>query len=315
MTDELDREQRLPDIVLEEQGLRDGLQSEDKLVPTSVKLSTIDALVDAGLRRVQVCSFVHPRLVPQMADAEAVCRGLKPRPGVTYTALVLNEKGVQRAIDAGLRHVSASISVSDTHSRKNTRMSLPEAQQRYVSMVQLAKAAGLTVRGGLQCAFGCRYEGTISHQRVLELVDSHLALGVDELVLADSTGMAHPGSIQDLVGAAMERAGDRPVALHLHDTEGKGLANVLAAMQVGARFFDTGFGGLGGCPFIKGASGNIPTEDLATMVGQMGKTTGIDVHAVVRITVSMGKFLGRDLPSKMHRVLANDQIKVELGAS
>jgi hydroxymethylglutaryl-CoA lyase len=146
-------------IVIEEQGLRDGLQSEPKVVPTDRKLELIEALIGAGISRIQVCSFVHPKRVPQMADAEAVCAGLSRRPGVVYSALVLNLKGVERAVAAGLDHVAASISASDTHSRKNAGMSLDEAQSRYAEMVRTAKADGLTVRGGLQCAFGCRFEG------------------------------------------------------------------------------------------------------------------------------------------------------------
>ena len=299
-------------IVIEEQGLRDGLQSETIIVPTARKLELVDELVDAGLKRIQVCSFVHPKRVPQMADAEAMCAGLNRRPDVIYSGLVLNLKGVERAIAAGLDHVGASISASDTHSRKNTGMSLDEAHGRYAEMVRTAKAAGLTVRGGLQCAFGCRFEGAVDPDRVVELVKNHLELDIDELALADSTGMANPRSIQDLMGQVVELAGDRPVILHLHDTEGKGLANALAAVQVGVRIFDTAFGGMGGCPFIKGATGNIATEDLATMLQQMGIETGVDVRAVAEISRSLESFFDKRFPGSMHRVLGNEAMKVVL---
>jgi len=299
-------------IVIEEQGLRDGLQSEPKVVPTARKLELVDSLVDAGISRIQVCSFVHPKRVPQMADAEAVCAGLRRRPGVVYSGLVLNLKGVERAVAAGLDHVAASISASDTHSRKNTGMSLEEAQSRYADMVRTAKADGLAVRGGLQCVFGCRFEGWIDPERVLDLVKRHLDLEIDELALADSTGMANPRSVQDLAGRVVEMAGDRPVLLHLHDTEGKGLANALAAIQVGVRHFDTAFGGMGGCPFIKGATGNIATEDLAVMLHQMGISTGIDVDAVARISRSMETYFDTRFPGSMHRVLGNEELKVVL---
>ena len=299
-------------IIIEEQGLRDGLQSERKVVPTAHKLELVNALVDAGLSRIQVCSFVHPKRVPQMADAEAVCAGLDRRPGVVYSGLVLNLKGVERAVAAGLDHVAASISASDTHSLKNTGMSLDEAQSRYAEMVRTARADGLTVRGGLQCVFGCRFEGRIDPGRVLDLVKRHLDLEIDELALADSTGMAHPRAVQDLAGRVVEMAGDRPVILHLHDTEGKGLANALAAIQVGVRHFDTAFGGMGGCPFIKGATGNIATEDLAAMLQQMGIPTGIDVRAVARVSRSMETFFDTRFPGSMHRVLGNEEIKVVL---
>jgi hydroxymethylglutaryl-CoA lyase len=299
-------------ITIEEQGLRDGLQSERRTVPTARKLELVEALVDAGIRRLQVCSFVHPEKVPQMADAEALCAGLRPRPGVLYSGLVLNRKGVERAAAAGLRHVAASISASDTHSRKNTGMSLDEAQLRYAEMVRTAKEAGLTVRGGLQCAFGCRFEGAIDRGLVLDLAKRHLDLGVDELALADSTGMADPRTIQELMAPVVEGAGGRPVILHLHDTEGKGLANALAAIDVGVTIFDTAFGGMGGCPFIKGATGNIATEDLAAMLAQMGAPTGIDVRKVAAVSRAMESYFETRFPGRMHRVLESDSLKVVL---
>jgi hydroxymethylglutaryl-CoA lyase len=299
-------------IIIEEQGLRDGFQSERTVMPTERKLEIIDALVDAGLQRIQICSFVHPKRVPQMADAEALCAAVEKRPGVVYSGLVLNLKGVERAVAAGLDHVAASISASDTHSRKNTGKSLEDAQAGYAEMVTFAKNAGLTVRGGLQSAFGCRFEGAIDPDRVLDLVKRHLELPIDELALADSTGMADPRSIAELVGPVVELAGDRPVILHLHDTEGRGLANALAAIDVGVRIFDTAFAGMGGCPFIRGATGNISTEDLAAMVERMGMTTGIDIRAVAAISRSLESFFDKPFPGAMHRVLGNDEIKVVL---
>jgi len=299
-------------IVIEEQGLRDGFQSEKVVVPTERKLEIINALADAGIPRIQVCSFVHPKHVPQMADAEAVCKGLRRRPGVIYSGLVLNLKGVDRAIASGLDHVAASISASDTHSRKNTGRSLDEAQTGYAEMVRTAKTAGLTVRGGLQCAFGCRFEGAIDPEVVLDLVKRHLELEIDELAMADSTGMADPSAMTDLMCQVLELAGDKPVILHLHDTEGRGLANALAAIQVGVRYFDTAFGGMGGCPFIKGATGNIATEDLVAMVERMGMTTGVDIRAVAEISRSLETFFETRFPGSMHRVLGNDEIKVVL---
>lgn len=299
-------------ITIEEQGPRDGFQSEKAVVPTERKLEIIDALADAGLPRIQVCSFVHPKYVPQMADAEAVCAGLRRRPGVVYSGLVLNLKGVERAVAAGLDHVAVSISASDTHSRKNTGKSLEEAQTGYAEMVRTAKTAGLTVRGGLQCVFGCRFEGAVDPDAVLDLVKRHLDLEIDELALADSTGMADPASMTDLMGRVLELAGDRPVILHLHDTEGRGLANALAAIQTGVRIFDTAFGGMGGCPFIKGATGNIATEDLVAMVERMGMPTGIDVRTVAEISRSLETFFDTRFPGSMHRVLGNDAIKVVL---
>lgn len=299
-------------IIIEEQGLRDGFQSEKTIVPTQRKLEIINALADAGVPRIQVCSFVHPKYVPQMADAEAVCKSLRRRPGVIYSGLVLNLKGVERAVAAGLDHVAASISASDTHSRKNTGKGLEEVQTGYAEMVRTAKEAGLTVRGGLQCVFGCRFEGAIDPEVVLDLVKRHLDLEIDELALADSTGMADPQSMTDLMGQVLELAGGKPVILHLHDTEGRGLANALAAVQGGVRYFDTAFGGMGGCPFIKGATGNISTEDLVAMVERMGMSTGVDIRAVAEISRSMETYFETRFPGSMHRVLGNDEIKVVL---
>lgn len=273
-----------PEVILEEQGLRDGLQTLKTLIPTEKKLEWVDRLVAAGLRRIQVASFVHPRLVPQMADAEALFQQLRKRQGVVYSALVLNQKGVERAIAAGVEHLAISVSASDTHSQKNTRMTLEEAKADFRQNVRLARAHGIRVRAGIQCAFGCRYEGAIPAERVFDLIKHHLDTGADEIALADSTGMAHPVQMRYLISRALELCGPVPLALHLHNTENKGLANLFAAYEVGVRQFDTAFGGLGGCPFIPGATGNIATEDTVHFFRQMGVETGIDLEQVAAIS-------------------------------
>jgi len=297
-------------VVIEEQGLRDGLQPEKIIIPTDKKLELINAVADAGVKRIQVTSFVHPRLVPQMADAEDVCRQLDHSRDIVYSGLVLNEKGVQRAADAGLKHIGASISASDTHSRKNANASLPEARKRFSEMVRLGNERGLIICGGLQCAFGCRFEGKIDENVVIDMAKEQLDMGIHEITLADSTGMANPNSIQALSGKVHELAGEIPVYLHLHDTEGKGLANVLAAMAVGISHFDTAFGGMGGCPFIKGASGNISTEDIVFMLGQMGIETGIDPGRLAAVSRELEGIIGRRFAGKMHHVLDREDIKV-----
>lgn len=297
-------------VVIEEQGLRDGLQSEKAILPTVKKLELIDALVDAGVRRVQVTSFVNPGLVPQMADAEELCAGLKERAGVIFSSLVLNARGIERAAAAGLKHVSASISVSDTHSRKNANVSLVEARSRFADMIKIGKERGLIIGGGLQCVFGCRFEGAIDPEVVFNIVKEQLDQGVDEIALADSTGMANPRSIQQICGRVVDLANGIPVILHLHDTEGKGLANVLAALPLGVNHFDTTFGGIGGCPFIKGASGNIATEDLVWMLSQMGIKTGIDAGKIAAISRSLESFFKKQFAGKMHRLLDRDDIQL-----
>ncbi len=301
-------------VVIEEQGLRDGIQSENPLLPTELKLEIIDQLVAAGLTRIQVTSFVNPKLVPQMADADRLCASLRPREGVVYSGLVLNRRGMERAAAAGLGCVAASLSASDAHSRRNANRSLAEARRSYREMIRLGKERGLVIRGGVQCAFGCRFQGRVEPELVLELVREQVELGVDELALADSTGMADPLSIQSLGAAVLEVAQGRPVWLHLHDTEGKGLANALAALQVGIRHFDTAFGGFGGCPFIKNATGNISTEDLVVMLHQMGIETGIEVERVAEVSRAVEDFLGKRADGKMHRLLGRDDIQLRLGA-
>jgi hydroxymethylglutaryl-CoA lyase len=305
---------KMPDypksVVIEEQGLRDGLQNEAKVVPTQKKLAIIKALVDAGVKRIQVASFVNPKMIPQMADAENLCAGLKKHDGVVYSTLVLNPKGMQRAANAGGSHVTASISASDTHSRRNAGLTLNAARRQFSEMVRIGKNGGLTVRGGIQCAFGCRYEGRIDPNTVMDMLKEQLDLGIDEIELADTTGMADPRAIQEICGPSRTLAQDKPVYLHLHDTEGKGLANALAALQIGITHFDSAFGGMGGCPFVKGASGNIATEDLAFMLAQMGIETGIDVSKIAAVSRSLEGFFNRRFSGKMHHLLNRKDIEV-----
>ena len=291
-------------IIIEEQGPRDGFQVEAISIPTELKIKWIEDAVSAGVERVQMSSFVHPKLVPQMADAEAVCAGVHKQEGVIYSGLVLNIKGVERAIKAGLNHVAISMSASDTHSRKNANKSLQEALIEFAEMAKVAKDAGLTVRGGIQCAFGCRYEGEISEQFVIDLAKRHLDLGINELSLADSTGMGNPAQMKRIMSQIMTLSGSLPVILHLHDTEGKGISNMIAAIDCGITHFDTAFGGLGGCPFIKGATGNIATEDVVHCLHQMDYETGIDIQKMIRLAKEVETFLGRKLPGKVKDIIA-----------
>jgi hydroxymethylglutaryl-CoA lyase len=297
-------------VILEEQGLRDGLQSLPQHISTEKKIDIIHRLVDAGLKHLQVASFVHPKLVPQMADAEAVIKALPVREDVIFSGLVLNLKGVERAAAAGLKHLAISISASNTHSLKNAHKTLAEAQAEFKDMIILAKKHGIVVRGGIQCAFGCRYEGMIDEAKVLQLVENHLVTGIEELALADSTGMANPLSMRRLMKQVLALAGNIPVALHLHNTENKGLANVYAALEAGVRQFDTAFGGLGGCPFIKSATGNIATEDTAHMLHQMGFETGIDIGKVAAVSRDFEAYIGAELQGQMYKLWNNKEIIV-----
>lgn len=297
-------------ILLEEQGLRDGFQNLEKTIPTDMKLRLIDQLIEAGIRRIQVASFVHPKWVPQMADADQLCQQLNKREGIIYSGLVLNLKGVERGLAVGLDHLACSISASDTHSQKNARKSLVEAKTAFREMVKTSQTAGAKVRGGIQCAFGCRYEGKVAEEHVLDMVKHHLDQGIDEIALADSTGMANPRQMRRLMEQVVALAEGKLVILHLHNTENKGLANVYAALEAGVHCFDTAFGGLGGCPFIKSATGNIATEDTAHLLHQMEYETGIDIGKLAQISKELEAFLGYELQGQLYKLWGNPDIKI-----
>jgi len=290
-------------IIIEEQGLRDGLQNLPRILPLKMKLDFIYRLVDSGIRRIQVTSFVHPKRVPAMADAEELCAALPQDKDVEFSALVLNNKGLERAVDAGIRYVAASISASDTHSRKNANKSLRDAQKEFREVTALARQHHLVVRGGLQCVFGCRYEGAVEEDLIYNITKYQLDCGVQEMAFADSTGMGNPFQMRRILPRLQEICGDVPITLHLHNTENKGYANVVAALETGIKQFDTAYGGLGGCPFIQGATGNIATEDTVHLLHQMGYTTGIDIQKVASISRDMQEWLGAPLPGLMHSLL------------
>ncbi len=294
-----------PEVEIIEVGPRDGLQREKVHVPAAQKLALIQGLVRAGLRRIQATSFVHPRLVPQMADAEEVCAGLPKAPGVIFSGLVLNLKGLERAFAAGLTHVDMSVSASDAHSQRNANRTVAKALADYDEMYAQARAFGMTVRGGIQCAFGFQRPDDVAPKQVLSIAEHFLALGVDELALADSAGLANPRQVARLLQDLIPLMGNVPLILHLHDTRGMGMANVLAALECGVHHFDTALGGLGGCPFIDGAAGNIATEDTVFMLHEMGIQTGVDPRRVAQVSRHCAEILGKSaLPSKLYALLA-----------
>ena len=299
------KEFKLPTHVeLVEVGPRDGIQTRDKIVPTEMKVEMITRLAAAGLKRIQVTSFVHPRLVPQMADAEEVCAKLPEIEGVQYNGLVLNMRGLERAQRAGIRHVDMGVPASEALSQRNANSSIEEGMARMVAMVAQAREWGMTVRAGVQTAFGCVYEGHIEQAEVVELSRRFLAMGIDELSLADSSGMGNPQQVAQMVAAIRPFAGEVPLVLHLHDTRGMGLANCFAALQQGVTRFDSSFGGLGGCPFIVGAKGNIPTEDTAYMLHEMGVETGLDLAGLTAVSKQYETFFGEPLPGKIYQLVS-----------
>ncbi len=291
------------DLILEEEVMRDGLQLESQIFTLDEKIKLFNLLLEAGLRRIQVGSFVHPKIVPQMADTDELIQAIGPQKATKITGLILNNKGLDRALESGISHVSMSVSVSDSHSRKNANRSASEALASMTDLIKSALNQGLEVRAGLQSAFGCVYEGGIAERTVLDAALKMADAGVQEINLADSTGMATPLSIRSMVSLVSRELPDVRISLHLHDTRGLGMANMFAGYEAGVRIFDVCAGGMGGCPFIKGAAGNVPTEDAVHMFESVGIDSGVDVSRVVEAVRFLEKTLNRDLPGKMKRVL------------
>ncbi|WP_448383920.1 hydroxymethylglutaryl-CoA lyase [Desulfosoma sp.] len=287
-------------ILLEETAPRDGLQNETRLLPVAEKIRLIEDLVACGFQRIQVGSFVNPRAVPQMADTEEVLRRLHKKPGVIYRALILNERGLERALGCGVTHVGVFVSASETHSRKNSGCDVEEGLRRACTVVRKAKAAGLSAQAGVMNAFGCRFEGRVPEDRVFSLAASLAEAGADELCFADTSGLANPLQTERIVGEAL-RIFSLPLGLHLHDTFGFGLANVYAAWKLGLSRFDGACGGLGGCPFIPGAPGNIPSEDLVHLFHAMGVPTGIDLEKLIGVRHFLEATFQRSLPGRYGR--------------
>ena len=286
-----------------EVGPRDGFQFEPKFIPTTFKLELIGDLAAAGLQRIQAVSFVHPERVPQMADAEDVVSTLVNSAACALSGLALNERGVERAAATGLTQIDLSIATNEIHGRDNAGMSVDEGASRAVMMIALARKHGMEAQLGLQTVFGYASPGDTDLDLVLRLVERFAALEVESISLADSTGMANPVMIRERVSAIQEIAGGVPIVLHLHDTRGLGLANVVAGMEMGIDRFDASFGGLGGCPFIEGATGNIATEDVVYMLDEMGIETGVDLLKVSECSRRMETFLDRPLTGKMYRLV------------
>jgi hydroxymethylglutaryl-CoA lyase len=283
-----------------EVGPRDGFQFEARPIPTDVKVDVIRALVEAALPRIQIASFVHPDKVPQMADAEQVVDAFRNEEGCIFSGLALNFRGVERAASCGLRNVDISIATNEKHGRDNTNMSVADGIRAAHKMIERAQAAGLGIQLGLQTVFGYAAPGDTPLESVVELARSFTNSGLESLSLADSTGMANPSMIRTRVEAVKAVVGDLDLVLHLHDTRGLGLANVVAALEVGISRFDTSLGGLGGCPFIPGATGNIATEDTVWLLNQLGVETGISIKGVAAVSRRMARWLDHPLTGKIY---------------
>ncbi len=287
---------RLPErVAICEVGPRDGLQNERVNVPTAGKLRLIEALAEAGIRRLEATSFVSPRWIPNLADAGEVLAGLRRKPGVTYAALVPNLKGLERALAAKVDEVVIFLSASESHNRKNINQSIAQALEAYREVAARAKRAGLRLKAALSTCFGCPYEGDVDPAAVVRLAEALIGLGADEVGISDTTGMANPRQVYAVVSRVAERVALEKLSLHFHDTRGTGLANVLAGLQAGVRIYDGSVGGLGGCPYAPGATGNIATEDLVHMLHEMGVETGVDLPRLIECARLAQDLVGRPL--------------------
>ncbi len=290
---------KLPEAIeVVEVGPRDGLQNEKTRVPTAAKIALVDGLAAAGLRRIEVSSFVRPDTIPQLDDADAVFAGITRRPGVRYSALVPNEIGLDRALLAGVDEISVFTGVTDSFVRANIRMSVEDSLRRFAPLVARALDAGLLVRGYVSVAFGCPYDGEVAIGRALDVTASLIDMGCTEVSIGDTIGVATPGQVARWLDEARRRLDTTRLAMHFHDTRGTALANVLVALDAGIVVFDSAAGGLGGCPYAPGASGNLATEDLVWAMSGSGVATGIDIDALCVASRGVAEHLGRELPGR-----------------
>ena len=287
-------------ISLREVGPRDGLQNEAP-VSTAAKVELVDALSQTGVRRIETVSFVSPRAIPQMADAAEVWASIEHAPSITYSALVPNLRGAVRALDAGCRVIEIVVSASDTHNRANVNRSTAESLDDVARVISLAHEQNAVCHVTVATAWGCPYEGDVPVSRVVSVASRAVADGADGLSFGDTTGMATPTRVTELVGSMRMVAPDVPLNLHFHNTRGTALANVLAALQLGVADFDASVGGLGGCPYAPGASGNLATEELVYMVEDMGVATGVDIDALIEVAEQAERIVGRELPAQVLR--------------
>ena len=278
---------------------RDGFQIEPQFVPTERKIELIDALSGAGLAKIEVTSFVSPKAVPNLRDAEAVMAGIERDPSVKYVALIANLKGAERAVAARVDEVNLVVSVSETHNLANVRRSTDASFEGFAEIIRELDGTGIAVAGALSTAFGCPFEGEQAPDRVMGFVSRYIELGVDSVTLADTTGMAHPKQVLDLCSEVRNRWPELEIALHFHNTRGMGLANVLSGLATGVRHYEACLGGLGGCPFAPGATGNICTEDLVHMLECMAYSTGVDLDRLLGISKRLATIVGRDLPGQV----------------
>lgn len=284
-------------ITLVEVGPRDGLQSEPEILPTDSKVVFIEKAIDAGIKRLEVASFVHPKRVPQMADAEALLERLPQRDDVSYIGLIMNERGLDRALTTSVHEIGMVIVASDTYNRKNQGVGTDESVAAWTSIGKRARDNGLRANVMLSAAFGCPYEGEVKVERVVELARQVAETGPAELGIADSIGVAVPGQVTELLGRVKDAIGDLPLRCHFHNTRNTGLANAQAAVDAGVTYLDASIGGIGGCPFAPAATGNIPTDDLLYLLDRSGVATGVSLEKIIEVSRWLEEELGRGVPA------------------
>jgi hydroxymethylglutaryl-CoA lyase len=294
-------------LIVQEVAPRDGLQIEKQWLETEDKVALIDGLSACGFTRIEAGSFVSPKAIPALRDGDAVFNGIRREQGVIYVALVPNVKGAERALAAHADELNLVMSASQTHNRANMRMSCEASLAGFGDVVRLVQRAGSTVslNATVATAFGCPFEGRIDEDRVVSIARAYREMGIDGITLADTTGMANPRQVARLVARVLDDMPATHLTLHFHNTRGLGLANVLAAYEAGARRFDAALGGLGGCPFAPGASGNICTEDLVNMCEEMGITTGVDLQKLIALSRTLPALVGHDVPGQVAKAGRN----------
>ncbi len=290
---------KLPaEVTVYEVGPRDGLQNEARNVPTADKIRFIDALVASGIRSIEITSFVSPKWIPQLADSAEVARGVHRPPGVRMSALVPNRRGLDTALASGMREIAVFMSASETHNKKNVNKSIEDTLVAFGDVVPHALSAGVAVRAYLSTCFGCPYEGDVDPEKVVALSGRLRDLGVFQISISDTIGVANPRQVEDVLGRVLAKHPTSSIAVHFHDTQGTALANCVTALQMGITTLDAAAGGLGGCPYAPGASGNLATEDLVAMLHSMGVQTGIDLDKLIEASRTAATFVGHELPSK-----------------
>jgi hydroxymethylglutaryl-CoA lyase len=285
-------------VKIVEVGPRDGLQNETAIISTEDKLRFIELLAQSGLKQIEITSFVHPKRIPQLADALEIVRAVKPHADLVYSALVPNMRGLERAIESGIKRIAVFTAASETFTQRNINMSIQESFDTFQPVVDLAKASGVSVRGYVSTCFVCPYEGEVSKDKVLAVTQKLHEMGIDEISLGDTIGAAAPTDVYETVGFVLNRIPSEQIALHFHDTYGTALANVVAGLQLGITTYDSSAGGLGGCPYAPGASGNLATEDLIYLLDRMGIASGVNLEKLAEASSFMQSVLKKPLPSK-----------------